>query len=209
MTSKFDGLVVEPIELEGQKFDNCLEQDVAINTADLDSEFCNQTERFAWWAFLSELAKDLVARKKNELRILYAQLDYKSRAEAVVRNVKLTEKMVENQVVTHQDYQQCTVELIHAQKVHGILTAGKESLAQRKDMLISLGANLRAGSNPDLISLIEGAKATAAAKAQEKANKRALEASQEEEKKTIDAPPTPVQKGVGKQVGKQVGKTPL
>jgi ATP-dependent protease HslVU (ClpYQ) peptidase subunit len=93
---------------------------------------------------VSELAKDRVAVLKTKLDQLYARIDYRVRTEATNAKVKLTEKMVENTVITDPEYVKLQQELLVARKDNGMLVCGVEALAQRKEMLISLGANARA-----------------------------------------------------------------
>ena len=121
-----------------------LDEDTQIDQMDLDTEFAEQPRKFAWWAMVCELAKDRVQVLKTQLERLYAQIDYKVRMEAVTAKAKLTEKMVENTVITNADYVKSQKEYLTARKDHAMLSRGVEALAQRKEMLISLGANARA-----------------------------------------------------------------
>jgi len=160
----FKGINIE-INIEGIKRQNTLNQDIQINPADLDTEFKDQALKFIYWATLSELAKDLANRKKYELDMFYARLDHSIRQNAVVNNIKLTEKMVENTVVTNEEYQKAMKEYNEARKQAGILQVAKEAFNQRKDMLVSLGANYRAEGSADPILLKEAAKQKLANKA--------------------------------------------
>jgi len=150
MTMDFRGLEVQ-FEINGVTYEGALDEEIMIDSADLDSEFVEQARKFAWWAMLSELAKDKQAVIKNELDQLYARLDHKVRSEAAAATdptgksapVKLTEKMVENSVITDPTYQKLMKQYLEAKKEYGLLSAGRDAFAQRKEMLISLGANYR------------------------------------------------------------------
>lgn len=139
------------IKIDGHAYENTLDSDLRIDRTDLDEEFCTQHEKFAKYATLHEFAKAEEALLKRALGIQYAQLDKTTRVHFEQQKMqnpkfKFTEKMVENTVVTHEDYQTLQLELLNARKLAGILGANREAFAQRKEMLISLGANLRTGA---------------------------------------------------------------
>lgn len=139
----FKGLEVN-FETAGITYNASLDEDTQIDQGDLDSEFADQPRKFAWWAMVCELAKDRVAVLKTQLDRLYATVDHRVRTEAITNKVKLTEKMVENSVITDPEYVNLQKEWLKARKDHAMLARGVEALAQRKEMLISLGANARA-----------------------------------------------------------------
>ncbi len=166
MSNNFTGLEVR-VEIEGITYEASLEEDIEIDGQDLDAEFLTQARKFAWWAMVSELAKDLMNRRKYELDQLYARLDHKVRMEAScppppAKPIKLTEKMVENSVITSPEYKTAYESYLEIKKYHGMLSVGREAFVQRKEMLISLGANYRAEGSADPVLLQERAKAKAA-----------------------------------------------
>jgi hypothetical protein len=136
-----------------------LQDDLAINHADLQEEFLKQAELFAWWASTCELAKDLVARQKFMIERLAASIDHRVRMEAeaasaqIGKSVKLTEKMVEHTIISDEEYQKAMFQYLELKKQFGMLQAGKDAVEQKKDMLVSLGANYRAeaSSNPSIL----------------------------------------------------------
>ena len=74
---------------------------------------------------------------------MYAILDYQKRLEMQNSGVKTTEKMIENMVITADEYVALQTELLDAERQVGLLKAARDSMAQRKEMLVSLGANQR------------------------------------------------------------------
>jgi len=160
------------VTINGISYSSSLEDDIKIDPSDLDAEFVEQSRKYAWWAILSEMAKDLVSKQKYDLDILYAQLDHEKRSQALVAKVKLTEKMVENEVITDKRYQAKMKEYLESKRQYGVLQAGREAFTQRKEMLISLGANYRAEGNADPVILQEMAKQKAAAIAKAKAENK-------------------------------------
>jgi len=148
------------LELEpGVVLTSGLQEDLFIDSADLQGEFLRQPELFAWWASTCELAKDLVAKQKFLLERLAAIVDHHIREEAqkesisLGKTVKLTEKMVENSIITNEEYQKATFHYLELKRQLGMLQAGKDAIEQKKDMLISIGANYRAeaSSNPSIL----------------------------------------------------------
>ena len=139
------------ISINGIEYDNNLEEDLRVDRTDLDSAFATQHELFAKYATMHELAKDNLERTKRMLDILYAQIDREKRVaakqeQAMNSKFKYTEKMCENEVITDPRYQEMHIKLLDAKKLVGVLGVGKEAFAQRKEMLISLGANQRVGA---------------------------------------------------------------
>jgi len=183
MSRNFAGLEVQT-EIGGVEYNATLEEDIEIDPSDLDAEFVEQPRKFAWWAMVCELAKDQLARRKYDLEKLYAVVDADRRMDAVKSKVKKTERMIENEVITDKRYQQAKLDMLDAKRQHGILYAGKQAFEQRKEMLISLGANYRAEGNADPVLLQE----TAKAKAADHARRRA--ASKSSKKKPTKKPTT-------------------
>jgi hypothetical protein len=156
------------LKLDGADFSRELSDDIPIQSPDLDMEFVEQPERFAWWATVVELAKDRMARTKYQLERIYALKDHAVRLELTEAKAKITEKIVENSVVTSKEYQECMLDLLETKKQLGLAMAGKESMIQRKDMLISLGANLRAEGSSNISILKDAAKQRYQEKQEEK-----------------------------------------
>jgi len=163
------------LEIEGTAEGRILSEDTKISD-DLPEEFTNQTDIFAWWATMSELAKDKVLRLSTELKRKGAEIDGKLRAEweaneddAVLKaekdnkkyaRKKYTEKIIETRVFLHEVYKEIENELIEARKQAGLLQAGKEALTMKKEMLISIGANYRAEGMPNPTIMKKAAKQT-------------------------------------------------
>jgi hypothetical protein len=199
-TKDFTGLNTE-LDVGGQVRGNPIDEDVRINPADLDYEFQTHPEKYAWWAFLAEHAKAEVDMKKNQLAVLYAQLDFNVRDKARLEEIKAkeekrkpikyTEKMVESEVTTHQDYQKAQLELLEARKAAGLATAGRAAMDHRRDMLLQIGANYRTEGQADPVILKEAAKEKARERARNKAEKaeKAAKAAEEASNPPGKTPP--------------------
>lgn len=126
-----------------------LDTDLYINRSDLSSEFAEHSSRFAYYATCFELAADKSRRLDIDLKRLYAVLDYQKRMEMRNADMKTTEKMVENMVITDDNYVALQGDVLEAEKHLGLLKAARDAMAQRKEMLVSLGANHRAEFRSD------------------------------------------------------------
>ena len=142
-----------------------LAEDLNIDTTDINTAYIEQPGKFAYWATVALQAKFAYERKKQEVnrqedflkKTLYGKLDSTIRAQLELDGERITEAKVINAINTHKDYlieqehlYQLQSELLELQERFQQLEVAKESMNQRKDMLISLGAQLRLeNSNTD------------------------------------------------------------
>lgn len=139
------------IKINNVDYRNTLGEDLRVDRTNLEAEFAQQPIKFAYYSTLYELARDKEDRVKRELETLYANIDAEKRAEAqqvLAQNPKFkyTEKMYENEVRTDERYDQKYNEYLQARKLTGLLKTAKEAFNQKKEMLISIGADARTGS---------------------------------------------------------------
>lgn len=135
-----------------------LAEDLKIDPMNINENFCSQPALYAYWATVCAQARALVDKKKAELdraddylrKTLVGELDAEVRQQMEMDGEKVTEGKVTNAIYKHPRYieQQEKIyalkdELLALQQQWTVLDIAKESMNQRKDMLISLGANLR------------------------------------------------------------------
>lgn len=120
--------------------------DIEINKSDLDREFSRQAAAFARYATGYELALHEEKLFKAARERLEAHLDHQGRMEnsAMVDShgkpvVKMTEKMAENYVKGHAQYEEATLKYLQAQRITGLLKQGKDAMIQKQFMLQALG----------------------------------------------------------------------
>lgn len=144
-----------------------LAKDLQIDPMNINEAFCEQPAKFAWWATVAAQAKALVERKKSEIeqteeylkKTLMGELDAEVRTTLDMNGEKVTESKVVNGIYAHPKYQETQKkvfdlreELLDLQQKYTVLDIAKEAMNQRKDMLISLGAQLRLeGTNAELV----------------------------------------------------------
>jgi hypothetical protein len=144
------------INLNGIKYEHTLENDLNINRNDLEEEFSNQPQRYAFYSFLAEEAKYLADRKKAVLENVAAALDAEKRTQhsnfmAMNPKHKFTETMIHNEVIGDPRYKEVQEDYFQAKKLAGQLEVASRAMAQRRDMLMQMGANARATVAPNRI----------------------------------------------------------
>ena len=149
-------------------------KDLKIYEEDINHDFCEQPAKFAWWSTVAAQAQALVDRKKLEIeqqeeylkKTLMGELDAEVRQELEMNGEKITETKVTNGIYIHPRYNEhkeilyeLKKELLELQENSTILNIAKEAMIQRKDALISLGAQLRTeASNLDMKIMQEKAR---------------------------------------------------
>ena len=139
------------IVISNVSWPNTFEEDIKLDRTMLEDEFADQSSKYAYWSTLAALAKDQEARLKRACELVYATSDAAAREE--VRQLqaggstqKFTEKIYETMAKTNQEYQKIQLEYLDARKLADLLTRAEHAFAQRKEMLISLGAHARTGA---------------------------------------------------------------
>ena len=140
----------DSFEIGDQQFDNKLAEDLDLRGQNINDSFIEHSELFAWYATAYELALDVEVRAKDELARLYARVDAKARMDAKAAGVKMTEKMVENTVITDPQYVAEQEKYYNAKRNTGLLKSAKDAMIHRRDMLIQMGATYRAEGNSDI-----------------------------------------------------------
>lgn len=127
-----------------------LEEDLYVNLSDLNGEFTRHPERFAFYGTCYELASIKVQQYETAIKRLYALIDHEKRAELMNSGIKVTEKMIENSVVTDDRYTALQDEALEVQRRCSVLKVAMVAMTQRKDMLIQLGSAFRAEMQADV-----------------------------------------------------------
>lgn len=158
MSDTFDEIdLFDVFTIGEQTFPNELREHVSLQHKPIQEAFKEHAELFAWYATAYELASDHESRLKTELGRKYAMLDASARQQAKQAGVKMTEKMVENTVITSPAYRSLEDDYLRAKRDSGLLKAAKDAMVHRRDMLIQLGANYRAEGASDISLLTQAA----------------------------------------------------
>lgn len=132
------------IEIDGVNYPNEYADALVIDRSDLDAEFVEHSERYAYYATLAELADDRADRLKEKLEHLAAVIDHEKRdaAKAMQLNdpkFKMTEAMFEHEVKMDPRYQRMLEEFQDARHLAKVLKSAPLAFAHRRDMLLELG----------------------------------------------------------------------
>lgn len=149
MTNIFE----EEWDVGGVKAPSTLSEDLHLDRLNLNDEFERHAERYAFYSTAYELCLDKERRVKAALERAYAQLDAQARAQLTANGIRITEKKVENMVITTDDYISLQEEYFESQRWSGLLKAARDAMIHKKECMVSLGANFRqeVNSNPSIL----------------------------------------------------------
>ena len=143
------------IQIGDVDYDNSFNDDIRIDRTNIDNELSTHAEKYWFYAYLAEEANWRVGVLAHELEQMYARTDHMVRQKAEgIRKAggnKMTEKMVENEVITDQKYQAKKLDLLDAKKMFGQLKACSMAMMARKDMLVQIGGIARQQMIPDRV----------------------------------------------------------
>ena len=146
------------IQVDSSSYDVNLEDDLSFSEDNINQAYIDQPVKFAWWATIAAQTKATIDQKKIEVerqedflkKTVTAELDIKVRRQLAEEGERVTEARVNSAIISHPDYKQAQQDLYSLQdelldltKQYNLIIAAKEAMIQRKDMLISLGAQLR------------------------------------------------------------------
>lgn len=110
-------------------------EQLKIDDNDLNTVCKMQPVLFAEWAKLSVEAADERERGKLLVEQTYANIDKEIRRIASESGIKLTEKQIESQIITNEDYIRVQKEYLEKSKNAAILQIAKQAFEQRKSMI--------------------------------------------------------------------------
>lgn len=118
-------------------------KDVQFSPEDLDAAMIEQPGLFAYYAEQSRIAAKKEANLKLKLEIVESEIDKEIRDVAASEGTKVTEKLIEQQVVRDERYIKAKMAHNDAKATDQLLRDILESFKQRRDMLIQVGLTRR------------------------------------------------------------------
>ena len=115
----------------------------SIDETELTREYSQQASLYAYFSTLTADAERNVAMATMIMEQEYAIMDQEYRSDAVADDVKVTESMVKQAIISDKDYQKLSKNVINKKYYFRVLKAVADALEQRANMLVSLGAYLR------------------------------------------------------------------
>lgn len=113
-----------------------LRDDMAFNENDLDNALMSQAPIYVHYGVLCAKANAQLDRKKNQLEIVRAELDGQVRRDLADRGLKITEKVVEAEILIQPKFQEAQEEVIQAKTVAGLTRTAVEGMEQKQQMII-------------------------------------------------------------------------
>lgn len=138
---------------KNKKYVADLEDALSINPEKINDELARQPTLYAHWGMLHVMAggrKDSFKRRMDEKA---AEISLEIRR--TVRQTRITEKEIENELLTHDGFQEVQDEYYAAKVDEEALKVAREAFHQRKDMLVTLATNLRRELDADLDRKVE------------------------------------------------------
>ena len=144
------------LKLDGRSQTFKLEEVVGIgisatsNGQLLSEEMAKQPMLYAWWSRLATFARDRREKIERELKHLEHLVNLETRDVAIKEQRKMTEAMIVSLTQSDEGVVAKRLELEESKKHERHLGVIRSALEHRKDMLISIGAQLRAEMSADV-----------------------------------------------------------
>lgn len=132
------------IVIDGSAQKVSVKKETSIDEQSLSDEFVRHPSVFSWYSTVLALYEAKSDRLKYQLDVMCAQLDHRIRQDAAKSGDKIVEKQVESAMKMDPKYQVLQEEHLDTKLVVKRLSALVRGLEVKRDMLIQLGARLRA-----------------------------------------------------------------
>lgn len=117
--------------------------DLGINDTDIQGAFMAQAALFGHYSVLAVRAQRQLDTFKQLLEIKTAAFDRQARDALASTGGKITEKMVENDIIRRPEYVQLVKKINAAREIADLGKYVLEALKQKRDMLIQIGVARR------------------------------------------------------------------
>lgn len=121
-----------------------------IKEEDMNKHLAEHPSQHAFIGMLATLSRSKCQRMKADFELAEAQFMSDIRSKATAEGIKVTEKFLDNEVTMNKRLLQMRRDLINAQEQEDFCTAADIAFRARKDCLVTLAANLRAGQDTTL-----------------------------------------------------------
>lgn len=120
-----------------------LQDDLNFTTTNISLAMTRQAALLAHYGRLSADATYQSDRCKQQVELVYANLDQQLRDDLTTAGTKFTEKTLESMIIKDGSYQEAQTRAHEARAIAKMVETTVESFKHRKDMLIQVGADLR------------------------------------------------------------------
>lgn len=132
----------ETFQVDGKTY--TIKEALMVDETNIGEAFATQSGRYFYAAALAGQAEALYNEAKNNCERVYADTELAYRDELATSGVKTTEAMIKAYVVGDKTYIKAQTDENNALRDWKIMKAFADGLRQRGEMLISLGAHMRA-----------------------------------------------------------------
>lgn len=141
--NNFDKAIAEEtFQVDGKTYS--VQELLMVDETNISEAFATQAGRYAYIAAIAAQAEALYNEAKNNCERVYADTELAYRDELATSGVKTTEAMIKAYVVGDKTYIKAQTDENNALRDWKIMKALADGLRSRGDMLISLGATMRA-----------------------------------------------------------------
>ena len=123
-------------------------EDLEIDNSDIQGEFARQPRLVAGYGYLFALAEAEESKKDFQLDITHSNLSKQVRINITKEGRKVTEKLVEAEILLTDEYKRAKMAQIDAQKHKRVYKAAQSAIEHKLQGLISAGASQRFTQSP-------------------------------------------------------------
>lgn len=132
------------IAVDGNVYQVDVKKECAVDEQNVAEEFYQHASMYAWYASVLALYEAKADRLKYQVEVMESMLDRRIREDAVKVGSKIAEKQVEGAIHLDQKWQVLMDEYLDARSIVKRLAALVRALEMKRDMLIQVGARMRA-----------------------------------------------------------------
>ena len=136
--------LVITLEVDGEEEVQDLDELFSIDDTDMTYEYAHQVGLYGRFSIAVARAEQQYAKAKFTTQQEYAQADEVLRKQLVAEDKKFTEAVVKSLVLQDEEYLEVYEKELDAEHLYKLLRSILNAFNQRADMLISMGAHLRA-----------------------------------------------------------------
>jgi len=140
---KKDKVLEVSLTIGDELYNRDIGEDLSVSRTTLDEDCINQAPLYAWYAILAENARDERDRAKDNIGVVEAELDADIRREMDEKKEKITEGKVTQAIKRHDKCREAVESHLQSCHTFGILIAVQNAFGHRKEMLVTLAANMR------------------------------------------------------------------
>jgi len=127
-----------------------IKEKLKVDPKNLNAELIEQPGLFAYYAYEMSKKKEELEELELDLDILESETDRKVRNNFLIKNEKVSEKKVEMVVMSITKVKELKRKIIKVNAEYNILKGIVRAYEQRKDVLVSLSANMREENKSDI-----------------------------------------------------------